>query len=87
MKTKKNARGKSFLFISFRGEHKPLGVLYVPRGEPQVRTLRPRQPEQAAHQAYSAISAFFISEDLGIFKSVLAPAFQCRQNIIEFWYR
>ena len=81
MKTKK-ARGKFFLFLSFRGEHKPLGVLYVPRGEPQVRTLRPRQPEQAAHKACSAISAFLLGGSK-YFSECVGPL--CRQYIIKFW--
>jgi hypothetical protein len=62
MKTKKSTWQD--LSLSFRGEHKPLGVLYVPRGEPQVRTLRPRQPEQAAHQACSDISSFLLRGSL-----------------------
>ena len=47
--------------LSFRGEHKPLGLLYLPRGQPQVRHLRPHQPEQAAHQAGRQDDQFFVA--------------------------
>jgi hypothetical protein len=82
MKTKK-ARGKIFLslsegninlseyFTSHVGSHKCGLCDHVSQNK---RLIRHAQPSQ-----------HFYSEDPSIFKSVSAPAFQCRQYIIEFW--